>query len=130
MKFVGSNDVRNWFTAAASLSEFTQGIGARENIDSDGGLGIPDHLQYAIRCLAKEREDPLPADALDSIPFYSLCRGLFLPLSMLDPERAAILFGLRTNAPPDAAGREALLADFLNRDIGLTLPEQIGCILG
>ncbi|MCA9067235.1 MAG: hypothetical protein KDA96_29450, partial [Planctomycetaceae bacterium] len=31
---------------------------------------------------------------------------------------------------PDAAGREALLADFLNRDIGLTLPEQIGCILG
>ncbi|MCA9064347.1 MAG: hypothetical protein KDA96_14855, partial [Planctomycetaceae bacterium] len=129
MKFVGSDDVRSWYTAA-SLSEFTRGIGGTSDPEADGALGIPDHLQFAIRQLAKDRAEPLPADAFDSIPFYSLCRGLFLPLSMIDPERAAILFGLKVKPPPDAAGRESLLADFLNRDVGLTLPEQIGCILG
>lgn len=130
MKFVGTNDVRTWFSHAANLSEFTHGIGGASDPDADEDLGIPDHLQFLIRKLAKHSPEGIAAEALDSIPFYSLCRALFLPLSMIDPDRAAALFGLKIKAPPDTSGREALLVDFLNRDVGLSLPEQIGCILG
>ncbi|MCA9047078.1 MAG: hypothetical protein KDA89_00020 [Planctomycetaceae bacterium] len=130
MKFVGTNDVRKWFAAATRLSEFTTGIGATATAATGDELGVPDHLQFLIRRLVAESGNELPADALDSIPFYSLCKGLFLPLSMLSSERAAAMFGIRTSPPPDVNGREQLLREFLAADIGLTLPEKIGCILG
>ncbi len=130
MKIVQTNDVKAWLSRASQLSEFTRGIGGPSDPDADQELGIPDHLQFLIRRLSSEKAEGVAIDAFDSIPFYSLCRAFFLPLSMLDPERAATIFGLRIAAPPDTAAREALLADFLNRNIGLTLEEQLGCILG
>jgi DNA ligase-1 len=72
----------------------------------------------------------VPEDVLNSIPFYSLCRGLFLPLSYLSPERVRQLFGLKIDSQPDSAGRETLIREFLDRDIGLTLTEKLGCVLG
>ena len=129
MKFVGAEDVRQWMADADDMSELTGGIGATATGQLPSELGVPEHLQFLISQLIAD-EGSLPADALDSIPFYSLCRGLFLPLSMLDPGRVAQLFGLQVEPPPDSAAREVLLKDLLNRDIGLTLPEQIGCILG
>ena len=129
MKFIGTNDVRSWFSEAEQLSEFTTGIGVTTTTSNASELGVPDHLQFLIRELT-DQEESVPGDALDSIPFYSLCRGLFLPLSMLDSNRTASIFGLKTDSPPDAAGREALVREFLAKDIGLTLPEQVGCILG
>lgn len=60
---------------------------------------MPQHLQFLIGKLSEENES-MPGNALDSISFYSLCRGLFLPLSMLDPERTASIFGLQTTPPP------------------------------
>ncbi|MEZ6126476.1 MAG: hypothetical protein R3C49_25420 [Planctomycetaceae bacterium] len=129
MKIVGVNEVRSWFAASERLSEFSFGIGQATSTEGDAELGVPDHLQFLIRRLSADGQHP-PADALDSIPFYSLCRGLFLPLSMLDPNRTAAIFGLKTAASPDSAGREALLKRFLDTSVGLTLPEQVGCILG
>lgn len=128
MKFVGTDDVRDWLSAAEDMSELTTGIGTTTG-DLPPELGVPDHLQFLISELIAD-EGRLPQDALDSIPFHSLCRGLFLPLSMLDPARVASLFGLQVDPPPDAAAREQLLQQLLDRDVGLTLPEQIGCILG
>lgn len=130
MKFVSSNEVRAWLSASTSLADFTRGIGGATNPEADSDLGVSDHLQFLVRRMSERSGRELQADSLDSIPFYSLCRGLFLPLSMIDPDRTAALFGLRTGAPPDSAGREALLAEFLNRNTGLSLSEQIGCILG
>lgn len=130
MKVVQTNDVKAWLSKASQLSEFTRGIGGPSDPDADQELGIPDHLQFLIRRLSSSSPDGVAIDAFDSIPFYSLCRAFFLPLSMLDAERTAAMFGLKTAPPPDTAAREALLADFLNRNVGLTLEEQLGCILG
>ncbi len=97
----------------------------------ESALRLPYHVQFAISSLAAECEDqPLPADSLDSIPFYSLCRGLFLPLSYLGPERIQYLFGLKISGQPDAAEREQLVQRFLDQEVGLTLVEKIGCVLG
>lgn len=131
MKVVSTDDVRKWFVEANELTEFTHRIGRRRRNEAavDPGFRMPRHLQFLIEKLSEEH-DTLPVNALDSIPFYSLCRGLFLPLSMLDPDRAAGIFGLKIDPPPNSAGRETLLDTFLAKDTGLTLVEQIGCILG
>jgi DNA ligase 1 len=131
MKVVGTDDVRRWFVEANKLNGFTQRIGRRHTDDEavDPGFRMPRHLQFLIEKLSEERES-LPVDSLDSIPFYSLCRGLFLPLSMLTPDRAAAAFGLQIPPPPDSAGRDALLTEFISKEVGISLVEKLGCILG
>lgn len=131
MKFIQTDDVRSWYTKAKRLSEFTQTIGGSppDATFVEATLRMPQHLQFVIEKLAEEEGDVL-SDAFDSIPFYSLCRGLFLPLSFLAPERVAQIFGLKADAPPDAAGREELLEHLFDKDIGLTLVEKLGCVLG
>src|SRR5688500_6876518 len=101
-------------------------------------LGVPLHLQFAISRLAREKgpgvwgagapptesaqrvNEVVPRSAFDSIPFYSLCRAIFLPLSGLAPEKVAQLFGIPVAEPPDSAGREKLLHDFVAKPIGLS----------
>jgi DNA ligase-1 len=55
-------------------------------------LGLPVHVAFVVQHLVRE-EPEAGFDRLSSLPFYSLCRGLFLPLSSTAPERAAHLFG-------------------------------------
>ncbi len=93
-------------------------------------LGVPHHLELVTQRLAEEDPRTAPEDQLASIPFYSLCKGLFLPLSGLAQDRVAMLFGIDAPAPLDYASREALLETFLSKDIGLTLPQKLGCVLG
>ncbi len=132
MKILSTDDVRQWYAQAGELSEITRSIGYKRP-DSEYlelQLGVPFHLRFVVQKLSEEQGDSLPSNALDSIPFYSLCRGLFLPLSFLEPERVAQIFGLAADAPPDAAGREQLLAEFFDKEIGLTMVEKLGCVLG
>jgi DNA ligase-1 len=131
MKIVGTDDVRSWFAGSGSLSEPLRavGTGAVDADYLDTVLGIPPHLRVVVQRLTPPGGD-LPAPALDSIPFYSLCRGLFLPLSGMTPERAGVIFGTAVEPPPDAAGREKLVRDFLAKPIGLTALQKVGCVLG
>src|SRR5262249_43199554 len=87
------------------------------------------HLRFAVEKLADEQGD-LPAQTFDSIPFYSLCRAVFLPLSGMAPDRAAQLFGLRVDAPPDTVAREALLRRFFEKDVGLDIADKMAAGLG
>ena len=95
-----------------SLERFTRSLGPAR-----GGRRTTSSRRSGCRCTCASwsRGSPpsatarCPHDALDSIPFYSLCRGLFLPLSAMAPEKAAHLFGILVDPPPDAAAREALL---------------------
>ena len=48
----------------------------------------------------------------------------------MEPEKAAQVFGLKIPSPPNAAEREALLIEFVQKDVGLTLEEKLGCVLG
>ena len=131
MKTVKSEDVRNWLTSSSRLSEFTHSIG-RKRVDADfieSAIHLPFHLQLIIERLSETGED-VSADGLNSIPFFSLCKGLFLPLSYLSAERATQLFGFRAAPPPDSAAREVLLREFLGKDVGLNLVEKLGCVLG
>jgi len=131
MKIVQTDDVRDWLISSNRLSEFSKSIG-RKNLDSDfveDSLHLPFHLQHTIEQLALDGED-VSADAFDSIPFFSLCKGVFLPLSYLTANRASQLFGFQAQEPPDSATKETLLKNLLEKEIGLTLVEKIGCALG
>jgi DNA ligase-1 len=131
MKIVQTDDVRAWLTGTPDLGELLRSIGEKHlgGAYVERALGLPLHLRFALEKLGAER-GTVDAGALDSIPFYSLCRGLFLPLSAMAPEKAAQLFGLRVDPPPDTAGREALLLRFFEKDLGLSIAQKIACVLG
>lgn len=132
MKKVELEDVRNWYSAADNLAEFTNSIGHKRVSPEflESALKLPLHLQFLIERLEAD-DGTVEADTkLESIPFYSLCRALFLPLSMMNSVKAAQVFGLQMDQPPDTAGREQLVAEFFDKDVGLTLPEKLGCVLG
>src|SRR5687768_16993566 len=58
-------------------------------------LDVPPHLAFALEGLAaREGEAALTPDALDALPFVSLCRGVMLPLSGIGRERARSLLGI------------------------------------
>lgn len=131
MKVIHGSDVREWLGRAADIGEILRSIGQKRPDDEylERTLGLPVHLRFAVERLGRESAG-LPATALDSIPFYSLCRGLFLPLSSMAPERAAQIFGLRIDPPPVTSGREALLLSFFEKDTGLDIAQKIACVLG
>jgi DNA ligase-1 len=132
IKIVHVDDVRQWWAQSGSLSERTRSIGAK-HMDAEymeSVFGMPLHLRFAIARLARERAGELPAEALDSIPFYSLCKGLFLPLSALSKDKAAQLFGLETGDPPTGQARQDLIDGFLQKPIGLGFSHKIACLLG
>jgi DNA ligase-1 len=132
MKIVTTEDVRGWYSRADDLAACLRSIGARS---PDGEylervMGMPPHLSFLVTHLAAETNARVPAHVLESIPFHSLCRGLFLPLSGMAADRAAALFGFPAPPPPDTAAREKLLRDFLDKPVGLPLEQRLGCILG
>lgn len=130
MHRVGVGAVRSWLEGAGGLAEYARSIG-REPLDAgylEDVLGLPVHLSFLLSEL-DERGEP-GAGALASIPFYSLCRGLFLPLSALRPEKAAQLFGLQVEPPPDRESRLRLLEKLFSRHLGLTTVQKVACLLG
>ncbi|MCP4661325.1 MAG: hypothetical protein GY856_38470 [bacterium] len=135
MKWISVDDVRSWYAGspgagARGLNELLATVGHRpvEREFITTVLGIPLHLAAVTERLAQEGS--LSADRLDSIPFYSLCRGLFLPLTAMTPEKAAQLFGLRIDPPPSSAEREALLRRFMTAELGLSPLRKVACLLG
>ena len=147
MPLVAIDDVRQWYLQSQDFAEFAHSIGRRHPDDEylEQAFHLPFHLQFVVEQLADEGRETIATkettqagsmchgvaeDALNSIPFYSLCRGLFLPLSGLTADRCARVFGLKVPEPPDANGKEALLAQFLAKEVGLTLVEKLGCVLG
>lgn len=131
MPVVQSEDVRQWLSDAPTYTTLLRSIGSKK-VDPEYFerlLGMPLHLRFVLDKLGEEQGD-IPREALDSIPFYSLCRGLFMPLSGLSVERAAQWFGLAIDPPPDSAGREALLRTFLEKPTGLSLLQKLACVLG
>lgn len=134
MKLVGPADIREWVIESGDLAEFTRSLGRRRDDKRpaypEALLELPLSLQVLIDELSTEHAEPVSVESLTSIPFYSLCRGLFLPLSGMAPQKAAWLFGLQVEAPPDAAGREALILEFFAKDTGLSLRQKLACVLG
>jgi len=131
VKVVQTDDVRAWLLGAGNLGELSGSIGQSHPTDEylERAFGLPLHLRFTIEKLAEERGST-PAETLASIPFYSLCRAIFLPLSSMAPEKAAQLFGLRVDPPPDTAAREALLRLFFEKEVGLGMADKIAAVLG
>lgn len=132
VRVVAVDHVREWLAERGDLAALGRPLG-RQPIDPgylEDRLGVPPHVRFVVAALGDELGGPAPADCLDSISFHSLCKGLFLPLSAMQPEKAAHLFGLVSDPPPDTKGREALLAGFLARDLGLSEVHKLSCVLG
>lgn len=130
-RFVSVSELLRRRDEGAPFQEMFGSIGATRLGDAfvEEALGLPLHLRFAIESRMDAGED-VGAEALSSIPFYSLCKGLFLPLSMLHPERVAAIFGIEAPPPPDAAAREGLLQVFLQKSLGLSLTQKLACVLG
>lgn len=130
MRWVEVDDVRSWYGASGHLGDMVATIG-RKKIDPEfatDSLGLPLHLSIVAERLSQDGE--LAKATFDSIPFYSLCRGLFLPLTGMMPEKAAQIFGVKVPPPPSSREREELLRSFLERDLGLSALQKVGCLLG
>lgn len=129
MKIVTREDVRAWYLQAADLAEFSRGVGARTD---DAALGpevdLPLHLQLIAGKAAQTKAGPVTADDFASIPFFSLCHGLLLPLTGLSPERVAALFGIRWTPP--GCTQEELVRRFFNKEVGLTFEQKLAVVLG
>ncbi len=132
MKVIGDDDIRGWQASARTLTEVAHGFTAKgvSSQSLERTAGMPLHLSFVTSQLAHERGGELPRDALDSLPFYSLCKGLFLPLSSMSPDKVRWLFGIEALPPPDAHGKEELLVTFFGKPIGLSLEQKLACVLG
>lgn len=135
---VALDDVRTWLMGPHDEDVLTGALGVR-GLDEDyleEKLQLPHHItfiQHARGVVVDEGDASLPEsvfDGLASIPFYSLCRGLFLPLSGLAKDRTASIFGLVGDDPLDVASKEALLERFFASDIGLSSELKLACLLG
>jgi len=129
MHVVDAKTVRRWFHSGENLEQITGALGSHRPSAAymEDVLGLPLHVQFVIERLTDLGRR---LDELDSIPFYSLCRAVFIPLMRMHPEKAAQLFRLEIARPPDTAGRAALVDQFLDRDIGLSAVQKIGCLVG
>ncbi|MEW6281050.1 MAG: hypothetical protein AB1758_20720, partial [Candidatus Eremiobacterota bacterium] len=127
-------DVQAWFLEGGAIHAVRQiriGIGARRE-DPEvllTLLGLPPSLFFAAWHTLHQDPDT-PNDAFDSIPFYSLCRGFFLPLMALPPDRVGRLFGLQPEAPMTTEQRQRLVGEFLQKDMGLSLTDKVSLVLG
>lgn len=132
MKLIHVDDIRDWCDSAETLSRFLISLNVQA-VDSgyiEQTLGMPLHLCFVAGRLYEETGEHIPVERLDSIPFHSLCKGLFLPLSGINPQRAGQIFGMTTEDALDTAGRQALVSEFLSKDVGLTFSQKIACLLG
>jgi len=132
LRRVTVDDIRDWYARASTLELFTRSLGQRRvsNEHLEQNIGLPLHLRVVIQGLAAETDGVVPSAALDSIPFYSLCRGLLLPLEGLHPDKVAHVFGLKVDPSPDTKGREELLTTFVAKEVGLSLEQKLACLLG
>ncbi|MCP4501862.1 MAG: hypothetical protein GY822_18035 [Deltaproteobacteria bacterium] len=130
--FVERQHLRQWFSEARTLSELSLSIGKQSASSEylEDEIGLPFHLRFVIDKRMQETGEEVGREALNSIPFYSLCNGLFLPLSGMQPEKVRHLFGIDSPSPPTHQAREQLLASFLVKDVGLDLVSKLGAVLG
>ncbi len=131
MKIITEYDVQDWYTAGNDLAASLKSIGLQTD-----DLSLPEmpyHLQVAIAALAKA--DPtaaIPIERFSSISFFSLCKGLFLPLSGLADQRATEIFGFACQSKSVASTQASiqLVETLLNTEIGLSFCQKIACLLG
>ncbi|GMU58119.1 MAG: hypothetical protein AMXMBFR33_72650 [Candidatus Xenobia bacterium] len=134
MRAASPEVIREWFLEGGAIRAVRlarPGIGARRQSleELEKLLELPASLLFAAYSLL-EAEPDVADEALDSIPFYSLCRGFFLPLMGLAPERVGKLFGLTATPPLTSEQRSRLVGDFLARKLGLSLQEKVALVMG
>ncbi len=134
MHVVDDSTVRSWFHSGENLEQLTGALGSHRPSAAymEDVLGMPLHVQFVVSQLsaAQRAGEDRSLEELNTIPFYSLCRGLFIPLMRMHPEKAAQLFQLEIPSPPDTAGRGVLVERFLAKSIGLSAVQKIGCLVG
>ena len=131
MHFIGDDHSRAWAQETGELERIVHSLG-REAVSSSylsEALGLPPHLELVVRAMLEEHSGEY-LDALASIPFFSLCFGLFLPLSGMAPGKVAAVFGFQWEGALAARDREELLQRFLGADLGQSLVQKLSCLLG
>lgn len=91
-------------------------------------LGWPAPESWAAQVLL-QRQPRAPAQALDSLPFASLCRGLLAPLMALSVRQQQRLFGFSLKNW-ERETRQAKLQECFARDLGLTAVEKVCWLTG
>ena len=128
------HDVAAWMLQDGPVEGVRQagiGIGRRgvSHIYLNDLLGLGEATLFAIQSELKDNPQA-GTDALTSLPFFSLCKGFFLPLMGIAPDRLPGLFGLQPPQPLSTEKKDALVETFLDRELGLSLAEKVGLIFG
>lgn len=123
MNIIKEKQFRKWVLGGGAVESFkrmkeTLGISHRDACDI---IGLGPALSLAADVSVKEGR------SLDSIPFHSLCRGALLPLSGYRPAEMAHSFGFRIEDLPPA---DQAIGELVKADVGLTLAEKIGVLIG
>ncbi len=140
MKLVTQYDVHDWWVEGSDLAAGLRSIGLESEDLTDSAM--PYHLRVAIESLSRDpatqvtrtahasnaTRQAVSIDQLSSISFFSLCKGLFLPLNGLNESRVADLFGF-VYRPQGISSRE-LIESFFTKEIGLDFVQRIACVLG
>lgn len=129
-----SKNVADWMLEGGPIEGVRQariGIGARQVATRNLNqlLGLSPCVSFAIRGHLDHQPDAAPG-SLDSLPFYSLCTGFFLPLMGIAPERIGGLFGLHAPRPLKPEQKKELVQKLLAQNIGLSLAEKAGLLFG
>ena len=90
-------------------------------------LQIPYSLGFALQSIFEEESDP-KTSSLDSISFFSLCKGLFLPLTGMSPSKTQYLFHVRYKEKEFS--NQEIVEKFLRNDTGLDLVDKIAYLMG
>jgi DNA ligase 1 len=131
LQTVTQNDVRDWYLTNEDLAAGLKSIGLKSG--DLGTLDLPYHLQVAVEHLSAKAEDGVVSiHRFESISFFSLCKGLLLPLSGLADTRATELFGFdcRGISLSTTQARAELVESFFVKNVGLNFAEKIAYLLG
>ncbi|WP_372369412.1 hypothetical protein [Candidatus Uabimicrobium sp. HlEnr_7] len=110
----------------ASYVEAQQGLGITKKNKNYAAelLNIPVSLAFALENIVRSKQE----QSLDSISFFSLLYGLYLPLSGMNEQKIAQTFGIFWKSR--AGNNQGLVSEFLHKDIGLSLEEKINFLMG
>lgn len=110
----------------ASYIDVQQGLGRTKKNKNYAAelLDLPVSLTFALENVVRLQGE----QSLDSISFFSLLYGLYLPLCGMNEQKTRQTFGVHWKSR--VGNHQGLISEFLHKDLGLSLSEKINFLMG
>ncbi|HPY73887.1 MAG: hypothetical protein KBC30_00030 [Planctomycetes bacterium] len=133
MQIVLQNNIQDWLQELDLISAYKlltqKGLSRQPSIFYlKDILEIPLSLCYALQYTLEENPNA-EDDSLDSLPFFSLLYGLYLPLSGITPQKCQSMFQISYNHA-ECIDNQQLAVEFLQTTCGLSMLEKVSILMG